>query len=500
MTSITPTIPDTVHHDRHPRGAAAGWLRAVFCLDPRSLAIFRMMTGGILVADAVLRTRDFHLMFAPDGMFPPDVLRGYEADPTVWSACFLNDAEWWQACVLGAEGLAGAALALGFHTRVAIVVAWIAAVSVLRRTMPATNSGDIWLTQLLFWGMFLPLGGVWSLDARSSRTTTPSGCPLAVPLVLQVAAVYVAAGLSKIGGGWLTGDAISNALSVHDHGTPLGDWVASLGWTSAPFTWGVLALELLGPFVFLAVPRPAVRAAVVLAFLGFHAAIAALMTVGLFAPIGIAAWSALVPSAVWDRFVAPSRFVHGTSDTRSCHTPASAQALFGAVAVVAWLHAIGPWAERPLPKPVSAIVNIACLRQDWGMFGDVPPQKQWVYGRAALADGRLVDPLRGGRPLEQDLPTGGYFSLPHHRWHKIFWELPKPRMRVFAAPVASAIAREWNATHPQPERIVSLELRAARRPAFSPEATLHELLLASWPERDEQGGGNLDRFLHSEGR
>ena len=60
------------------------------------------------------------------------------------------------------------------------------------------------------------------------------------------------------------------------------------------------------------------------------------------------------------------------------------------------------------------------------MFGEVPAQEQWVYGRAELADGSVVDVLRDGRPLETVRPGGGFLTLPHHRWHKMFWELPRP--------------------------------------------------------------------------
>ena len=134
------------------------------------------------------------------------------------------------------------------------------------------------------------------------------------------------------------------------------------------------------------------------------------------------------------------------------------------------------------------------------MFGDVPRQQQWVYGRAELADGRVVDLLRGGRPLEAVLPAGGFSSLPHHRWHKIFWELPKPAVRIFSPSIAAAIAQEWNQTHPESARAKSLEIRFARITSDPQEGTLHELLLATWPPRGATGSGNLDRLLEEQHR
>ena len=47
------------------------------------------------------------------------------------------------------------------------------------------------------------------------------------------------------------------------------------------------------------------------------------------------------------------------------------------------------------------------------MFADVRAQRQWVVSRAVLADGRVVDLVRGGAPVETPEPAGGFMSLPH---------------------------------------------------------------------------------------
>lgn len=489
-------IPGTI------RLAVREWFHAAFRLDTRSLAVFRMALGGIVCFDAILRGRDFRLMFAADGFFPIDVLRESFGDPTVWSLCSLSDSLAWQGAVLAAEGVAGLALSLGLFTRAACLVAWVASVSVMRRTFPATNGGDPWLTLLLFWGLFLPLGNVWSLDAARAGRAGRVGreTVLAVPLVLQIAAVYFAAGLWKWSGSWLSGEAVSRALSVHDHGTPLGERLTGIPVIPSLLTWAVLALELFGPLLLLTVPLPAVRMGLVAAFVAFHAGVACLMSVGLFAPIGAAAWMAIIPGCAWDRLIG-GRPAAADEPDRPATAP-WAQAFFGVVAAFTWLHAAGPWNSSPLPYPITCVANLASLSQQWNMFGDVPRQRQWVYGRAELADGRTVDLLRGGRPLEDGLagaglPEGGFFSLPHHRWQKIFWQLPRPSMRVFSPSIAAALARDWNARHGQSEQVRWLEIRFARLPSDETSLTLHEILLASWPDRDDRGRGNLERFLES---
>ena len=140
--------------------------RRGFTLDVRGLAALRIALGTILIADCVLRTRHFGLMFAPDGVFPPDIVRRHLGTPTLWSLAFLHDATWWGGVVLALEGAAGALLVAGRATTLAMLLGWVAVVSLIRRAIVTANAGDMWLGCQLFWGMFLPLGAVWSLDAR----------------------------------------------------------------------------------------------------------------------------------------------------------------------------------------------------------------------------------------------------------------------------------------------------------------------------------------------
>lgn len=498
--------------DRLSRLANPGlrWIRdrvaAAATLDTRSLAAYRVGLGLLLLVDALLRTRDFSLMFAADGIFPVAALQRFNGDASVWSLAFLIDATWWSGVVLAAEGITGLLLVAGLWLPGTTVAAWIILVSVLRRTAPATNAGDSWLACQLFWSMFLPLGACWSLDARrrsnswaaDSAVRPTSVCSIAsAALVLQVAAVYGGAGLSKWNASWLSGDALARALSVHDHGTTLGMSLAQSRWIMAPVTWLVLVTELACPLLLLAVPAPRIRLLLVVAFMLFHALIWTTMSVGLFAAIGIVAWLPLLPAAVWDR-LGIRRVAGGTAAVATLRGwPAVVCGTAVLVAGISFSHSISRWRSVPLPRPLVWAINAGCLFQDWGMFGDVPPQEQWVYGRGLFTDGREVDVLRGGRPLQIDRPDGGFSTLPHHRWHKLFWVLPRPHMRVFGEGVASGLARHWNATHGPAEQLQSLEIRYARRGSRPEEMVTQELLVASWPARDSSGGGSLERFLEA---
>ena len=86
--------------------------RRAFTLDLRSLAAFRTAIGLLVTIDALLRSRDVSLMFAPDGMFPLGLLRDYLDDPFAWSLATLVAADWWGPAMLCLEAAAGLLLAV----------------------------------------------------------------------------------------------------------------------------------------------------------------------------------------------------------------------------------------------------------------------------------------------------------------------------------------------------------------------------------------------------
>jgi hypothetical protein len=482
-----------------------GWAMSVFAIDTRSLAAYRIGLGAVLLADCLLRSRDFQMMLAPDGILPPAAVRAYLGHPSHWSLALLHDAAWWNGGVLALEGTAGILLAVGLHTRLATLLGWVAVVSLIRRTVLANNAGDLWLACQLLWALFLPLGSRWSLDCRrspdaagdpsASRPPTVVVSIASVAIVLQLAAVYLGAGLAKCNNAWFAGEALPRAISVHDHGTPLGMLVGSLPWLSAPLQRAIPVAELALPLLLLAVPTARVRFGLVLLALGFHTGIWLLMNVGLFAAVGIVAWLPLIPGSAWPAATAagaPRRLGLPRGPSMMC-------GIAGCLAVIAFLFQSVAGETAPLPGPLAQATNLVFLPQAWRMFGTVRDQEQWVACRATLADGRLVDPLRAGQRATSGPPAGGFASLPNHRWHRFLWRLPELEARVFGPAAAAAIARDWNARHPPAEQAVKLEIWCGSTQMPDETGTVREALIAAWPPRSTVGVGNLDRFLESRG-
>ena len=496
--------------------------RSATQLDRESLAAFRIAAGAILVADAILRTRDFWLFFSPTGIFPLTQLQTY-LEPGCWSLNFLNENMWWQGTMLATEAIAGLSLMAGYFTSLSSVVAWIAWTSILRRTEPAANAGDFWMATLLFWGIFLPLGNAFSLDKQLHKRSGYAICGLAPAVfVAQVLVVYLYAGISKLNGDWLNGSALGYILSVHDHGTWVGEILGSSKMTTNFFTLATLFLEIIGPLLYIFCGNRFIRRLIAFSFIFFHVGIWITLSVGLFAPIGISAWLALMPWGPSSLQSCPENFDQHKSSARLRQYVSLIKNT--TVAISFFIAGLSLFCKATPNKGkrsywISVAINAITLEQSWGMFGDVGPQEQWVTGKATLEDDSVVDLLRKGRPFRDVRPQGGFSSLPNHRWHKIFWELPKARQAPLREAVAAGIVADWNRRKPTSKSVRSLEIyytqvihegkdtaqnfpkltRNGVPQSFSPDSTLRQWLLATWPPR-KAGAGNLNRFLKETGR
>ncbi|MBL6710696.1 MAG: HTTM domain-containing protein [Planctomycetes bacterium] len=492
-------------------------VRSATQLDSESIAAFRIAAGCVLVADALLRSRDFWLFFSPEGIFPLNTLQAY-LEPGCWSLNFLNEGLWWQGTMLAAEAAAGLSLIAGYFSSVSCFVAWIVWTSILRRTEPAANAGDYWMACLLYWGMFLPLGDMFSIDSLSKKKKEYATISLASAAFLtQVLVVYLYAGISKLQGDWLNGSAVGYVLSVHDHGTWVGEFLNTSRIATSFLTASTLLLEIVGPLLFLFCGNRSMRRYIAFFFILFHIGIWITLSVGMFSPIGITAWIALIPWRTnrvepyveklehnqrgWPLFRCPER-------VKTCIVITS---LF--VAGLSLFYNIFLY-EGKRSHWVTLAINALTLEQPWGVFERVGPQEQWVTGKATLKDASVVDLLRQGRSFQAVRPPGGFSSLPNHRWHKIFWELPKTRRSPLREPIAAGLVADWNRRHSNSKRVQNLEIyftqvihkdkgTAHEFPRlnqegiaqdFAPDTVLRQWLLASWPQRGV-GSGNLDRFL-----
>ena len=110
-------------------------LKDLFSLDLRSLALFRIALGAMLIADALYRVMDFRAFHTDEGVLPASALNAVSS---------LSPCLWWSdpygavLCLLLVGG-AGLVIISGRGTRPALLVAWFALVA-LRYLAPVRGS------------------------------------------------------------------------------------------------------------------------------------------------------------------------------------------------------------------------------------------------------------------------------------------------------------------------------------------------------------------------
>ena len=129
-----------------------------------------MALGACLLVDLLLRFPQIDDFYTDNGVLPREALLLYRAP--VLSLHMASGAWPFQAGLLLLSIVAAVGLIAGYRTRLVTVVSWVALVFLQARNPLAAHAGDRLLKALLFWGMFLPLNGRWSVDDK--RQELPS--------------------------------------------------------------------------------------------------------------------------------------------------------------------------------------------------------------------------------------------------------------------------------------------------------------------------------------
>ena len=212
------------------------WWSTVFALDYRSLALFRIGLGCILLADLILRLPTIEDMYTDDGMLPRTLMREvwstfdavglHQWGTGTWSLHAFSGNVAWQYALFAAAAVFALLLTAGVWTRLATIASFILIVSIHNRIPFVLTSGDTHLRIELFWAIFLPLGKIWSLDAsRAARTgelPAAKSCVSAATagLVVQIFILYFFSGMAKWNDVWWNGDGIFLAIKLAIYNTP----------------------------------------------------------------------------------------------------------------------------------------------------------------------------------------------------------------------------------------------------------------------------------------
>jgi len=282
--------------------------RTVFGIDLRTLALFRVGLGVLLVSDLTLRARDLAAHYTDFGIMPRAVLPRFMHDGA-FSFHAAAGTAWFQAGLFALAGVCAVLLIVGYRTRVMTVLSWLFLLSLQNRNPMILSGEDNLLILLCFWAMFLPLGARFSVDAALDRRAPGPDAYFSIAtlaLLVQGMSMYFFSALLKSDAQWIPdGSAVYFALQLDYFATPFALWLRQFPALLTALTYYVWVLELFGPFlVFSPLFFRPVRAAFVLLFVTMHLGFFACLEIGLFPAVSILMNLTFMPGWVWDRLAA----------------------------------------------------------------------------------------------------------------------------------------------------------------------------------------------------
>jgi tetratricopeptide (TPR) repeat protein/predicted DCC family thiol-disulfide oxidoreductase YuxK len=289
-----------------------------FTIDRRSLGLFRIALGLLLIADWTARWPNLEAFYTSFGVLPADAPLPRAGGP--WHFSMLDGAlSLPMVQLLFCLGLVCyLCLLAGYRTRLFAALSFVFYISVLTRNVLIRDGSDVALATMFMWSLFLPLGARYSVDAIGAqlrRSVPLRGPPVAArgaerappslaafAIVLQIGLIYFFTAIVKTGQPWRDATALYYALQIDQLANPLGLWLSSrFEGLLRPLTWLVLGLEYAAlPLMMMPLAQPWPRRLAIVSLTGLHLGIWLCMDIGLFPLVMIGALTLLLSDRDWD--------------------------------------------------------------------------------------------------------------------------------------------------------------------------------------------------------
>ncbi len=438
-----PTRPEPAAYLR-----IAGW-REIFGIDLRTLALFRIGLAALILVDLCLRARDLRAHYTDFGIMPRSVLPDF-LHPAAVTFHAMNGSVWWQAALFILAAGFGGMLLVGYRTRLASILSWVFLLSLQNRNSMILSGEDNLLILLAFWGMFLPLGARWSVDAvligRLERPPNAFFSVATLALLVQGMSMYFFSALLKSDAQWIPdGMAVHYALQLDYLATPFALWFRQFPDLLQGLTYYVWVLELIGPIlIFSPIFHRSLRLMLLLAFASMHLGFFLCLEIGIFPFVSILMNLTFLQGWVWDRGerylrtreagLFRSRLEDKSSRLRAWITrhlsrrplrirPTRAGGVLAAALMVfVFVQNLStlPGLGLRLPGWFLAVRQSLGIYQNWTMFAPHPEMNSpWPVITGRLRDGTIVD-VYNGTIGEPDWSRPRYVSrvYENHRWRK----------------------------------------------------------------------------------
>lgn len=286
------------------------FLKKTFSLDDRSLALYRVLIGILVMADVIYRLEDITNFYTDVGLVPRSIFTGEMTMPWSFSLHLANGSFLVMAIFFAIHFLLGLMVTVGYKTRWAVLGSFVMAVSVHNRNWLVNNGGDDVFRAILFLSIFLPLGRRFSIDSgmqKEPSTTKEFFSTWSLAFFLQVFVIYFVSYILKDHPIWrseYSATFYSSRLDIFT--SKLGYLIRDLPTVLKGITFFSIYLEWLGPLLLVfafAFGRFwwVLRTILVVLFIGFHFGIFLTMNIGLFTFICMAMWTIFLPGPFWDK-------------------------------------------------------------------------------------------------------------------------------------------------------------------------------------------------------
>lgn len=458
-------------------------ISGLFAIDPRSLRVFRVSLGIVLLVDLIIRATSMEAHYTDAGVLPSALVAADYAGTWRWSLHLLSGSIAFQCLLFAVSGVAAFCLAIGFYARFVTVVCWLLWASVQTRTPLLQNGGDDLLRMLLFWAMFLPLPSRSSSASDSASASSGPSRIASAAILLQVCLMYFFAGSWKLTGDWINGNELHRILCDGFFARPLAYSLQAFpGLTSVSGTAVVFAEHLLAVLLLIPLRFWRARCLVIAALALMHVGIEFTLTVGLFSFICGTALLLFLPPGFWDylaRFRQHSTFAECADfDSRSSEPPKFANSsrygwivqTTASVIVVCSLVYVITWnlvdrrgiSRDRIPMVARRVGEVLSLHQNWRLFNYASNRDGWFILLARLPEFHYADLLRGGVQADAETftrPAYPYRRLPDHRWRKLYSRLVDDRNNVYRETLCRYFAMRWARNHATSNNAEAIELQ-----------------------------------------
>lgn len=437
-------------------------------LDPRSLALFRILLGVALLCDTLHKLAWAREFYSDWGIMPRSYWLDTFMNPYKFSFHLAMGTTWFQVALILLQAICFGFFTLGIRTNLFGILGLILLNSLQARNNEILSCADELLRLALFWSLFLPLTSFFSFEKTKANTTSPLHLFSdfsAIFFRLQLVFVYAFTALYKLDPVW-THDfsAIYYALHIDIFAKPLAYPLREHYLLTQCLTAFTFALESIGV---LASFLPGFwRIAVVFVFISLHLGTFFTMELGIFPWICIVYWIAFLPAHFWRLRIGLkleevlTRFfqkIHLKSNAQKVENVKSSTAKEKALKIfipsfgflcfnlVFWEN-LAPFSPATLQQPaaIKGLTDFLGLHQKWIMFAPYPMKNDgWFVVEGTFLDESKLD-LISLKQKTYEKPEYPADQFPNSEWRKYMLKVWDNGSRSYLLPYGRFLCRKFS--------------------------------------------------------